>query len=64
MINKDEYSWLILLCDRVNKTQKLNHSGPSQKQIFKLQPTGKMDYKEAAIEPEAGTAVVQLKSEA
>ena len=26
MINKDEYSWLILLCARVNENQQLNHS--------------------------------------
>ena len=35
MINKDEYSWLILLCARINKKQKLNYDGPSQRHIIK-----------------------------
>ena len=38
MINKDEYSWLILLCARVNENPYLNHGGPSQKHIVKPQP--------------------------
>ena len=39
MINKDEYSWLILLCVRVNENQKFNHGGPSERHIVKPQPT-------------------------
>ena len=39
MINKDEYSWLILLYARVNEKQQLNHGGPSQRHIVKPQPT-------------------------
>ena len=31
IINKDEYSWLILLYAKVNENQKLNHGGPSQR---------------------------------
>ena len=58
MINKDECSWLILLCARVNENQ-LNHGGPSQRHIVKPQPPG-----EAVIESEARTAVVKLQSEA
>ena len=39
IINKDEYSWLILLYARVNENQKLNHGGLSQRHIVKPQPT-------------------------
>ena len=72
MINKDEYSWLILVCARVNeitagqaKDRYLNHGGPSQRQIVKQAPTHWLKfYEEAVIESEAWTAVVQLTSEA
>ena len=39
-INKDEYSWLILLYARVNENQYLNHGGPSQRHIVKLDKSG------------------------
>ena len=56
IINKDEYSQLILLYVRVNENQKLNHGGPSQR------PTD-LFYEEAVIESEAPTAVMQLESD-
>ena len=63
IINKDEYSWLILLYARVNENQQLNHGGPSQ--TYRQAPTHWLKfYEEAVIESEARTAVVQLKSEA
>ena len=63
MINKDEYEWLILLCDRVNKhpiveprraKPKTNRQAPTYWLKF---------YEEAGIESEARTAIVQFKSE-
>ena len=59
MINKEEYSWLILPCDKVNENQQLNHGGPSQRQIVKPPTHWLKFYEEAAIESEARTAVVQ-----
>ena len=41
IINKDEYSWLILLYARVNENPWLNHSGPNQRYIVKPQPNKK-----------------------
>ena len=59
IINRDKYSWLILLYARVNENQKLNHGGTSQA------PTQWLGInEEAVIESEARTAVVQSKSEA
>ena len=46
IINKDEFSWLILLYARVNENQKLNHGGPTH--WFKF-------YAKAVIESEADT---------
>ena len=64
MINKDEYSWLILLYVRVSENQYLNHGRPSQRHIVKTPTHWLKFYEETVIESEARTAVVQLKSEA
>ena len=48
MINKDEYSWLILLYARVNENQQLNHGGPSQRHIV-IPPTHWLKFYEEAI---------------
>ena len=64
MINRDEYSWLILLYARVNENQELTHGGPIQKHIVKTKTHWLKFYEEAVIKSEARTAVVQLKSEA
>ena len=57
MINKDEYSWLILLCEPIVEPRraqpKTNRQAPTHWLKF---------YEEAVIESEARTAVVQLKS--
>ena len=63
IINKDEYSWLILLYARVNENQYVNHGG--RPKTYRQAPTYWLKfYEEAVIESEARTAVVQLKSEA
>ena len=36
IINKDEYSWLILLYARVNENQLFNHGGPSQRDFVNV----------------------------
>ena len=64
MINKDEYSWLILLCARVNENQQLNHQRAKPKTYRQATTHWLNFYEEAVIESEARTAVVQLKSEA
>ena len=62
MINKAEYSWLILLCAREGENRYLNQGGPIQ--IYRQAPTHWLKlYVEAVIECEARTAVLQLKSE-
>ena len=64
IINKDEYSWLILLYARVNKktTVKPRRAKPK---TYRQVPTHWFKfYEEAVIEFEARTAVEQLKSEA
>ena len=59
IINKDEYSWLILLYTRVNEPRR------AKPKTYRQAPTHWFKfYKEAVIESEARTAVVQLKSEA
>ena len=60
IINKDEYSWLILLYARVNVEPR--RAWPK---TYRQAPTHWLKfYEEAVIESEARTAVVQLKSEA
>ena len=63
MINKDEYSWLILLCARVRKP--IVEPRRAMPKTYREAPTHWLKfYEEAVIESEARTAVVQLKSEA
>ena len=58
IINKDEYSWLILLYARVNERR-------AKPKTYRETPTHWLKfYEDAIIESEARTAVVQLKSEA
>ena len=64
MINKNEYSWLVLLCARVNDNQKLNHCGPKPKTYRQAPNHWLKFYEEVIIESEAQTAAVQLKSKA
>ena len=62
IINKDEYSWLILLYTRVNEIVEPRRAKPK---TYCQAPTHWLKfYEEAVIESEARTAVVQLKSEA
>ena len=62
MRNKDEYSWLITLCDRANEN-KGKWRRAKQKTYRQTKSTNKI-YEEAVIESETRTAFVQLKSEA
>ena len=56
MINKDEYSWLILLCDRVNEPRraepKTNRQAPPHWLKF---------YEEAIIESEARRSIKEWR---
>ena len=64
IINKDEYSWLILLYARVKwkPIVKLRRAKPK---TYRQAPTHWLKfYEETVIVSEARTAVVQLKSEA
>ena len=64
MINKDEYSCLILLCSRVNENQ-IVEPRRARPKTCRQGPTHWLKfYEEAVIESEARTAVAQLKSEA
>ena len=64
IINKDEYSWLILLYARV-KWKPIVEPRRAKPKIYRQAPTHWLTfYEEAVIEPEARTAVVHLKSEA
>ena len=61
MINKDEYSWLILLYDKWKIIVELRRAKPKTN---RQAPTHLLKfYEEAVIDSEARTAVVQLKSE-
>ena len=64
IINKDKYSWLILLYARVNEN-KIVEPRRAKLKTYRQAPTHWLKfYEEAVIESEARTAVVQLKSEA
>ena len=64
IINKDEYSWLILLYARVN-AKPVVEPRQAKPKTYRQAPTHWLKfYEEAVIESEARTAVVQLKSEA
>ena len=64
IINKDEYSWLILLYARVNE-KPIVEPRRAKPKTYRQAPTHWLKfYEEAVIESEAQTAVVQLKSEA
>ena len=62
IINKDEYSWLILLYARVNE-KPIVEPRRAKPKTYRQAPTHWLKfYEEAVIESEARTAVVQLKS--
>ena len=64
IINKDEYSWLILLYARVTEKQ-IVEPWRAKPKTYRQAPTHWLKfYEKAVIESEARTAVVQLKSEA
>ena len=64
MINKDGYSWLILLCYQ-SKWKPIVASRRAKSDTNRQAPTHRLKfYEEAVIESEARTAVVQFKSEA
>ena len=64
MINKDEYSWLIVLYARVNENPIVEPRRAKLK-TYRQVPTHWLQfYKETVIESEARTAAMQLKSEA
>ena len=48
MMIKCEYSWLTLLCDRVNANKQMNHGGISQTQIVKL-PFNKANFTDTKV---------------
>ena len=64
IINKDEYSWLILLYARVHE-KRIVEPRRAKPKTYRQAPTHWLKfYEKAVIESEARTAVVQLKSEA
>ena len=64
VINKNEYSWLILLYARV-KWKPIVEPRRAKPKTYRQAPTHWFKfYEEAVIESETRTAVVQLKSEA
>ena len=64
IINKDDYSWQILLYARENK-KTIVEPRRAMPKTYRQAPTHWLKiYEEAIIESEARTAVVQLKSEA
>ena len=64
MSNKDEYSWLILLCAQSKWKPIVEPRRPKPKR-YRRAPTHRLNlYEEAVIESEARTAVVQLKGKA
>ena len=64
IINKAEYSWLILLYARVNE-KRIVEPRRAKPKTYHQAPTHWLKfYEKAVIESEARTAVVQLKSEA
>ena len=63
MINKDEYSWLILLCQ--SKGKPIVESRRTKSTTYRQASIHCLKFnEEGVIESEARTAVVQLKSEA
>ena len=62
VINKDEYSWLILLYARVNEN--LVEPRRAKPKTYRQDPTHWLKFYEEAVISEARTAVVQLKREA
>ena len=63
IINKDEYSWLITVCQ--SKWKPIVEPRRAKPKTYRQAPTHWLKfYEEAVIESEARTAVVQLKREA
>ena len=63
MMDKDEYSWLISVCQ--SKRKSIVEPRRTKPKIYRQAPTHWLKfYEEAIIESEARTPVVQLKSKA
>ena len=65
IINKDEYSWLILYTVCQSKWKPIAEPRRAKPKTYRQAPTHWLKfYEDAVIESEVRTAVVQLKSEA